>query len=351
MKLFLILLLATVLVTSTVLTAEAASKNQKAVDKFLQQKTTGGKKLSDLCFVIAGIEGNKNFTLMINNPRCSVVPTPEPQPCVNGTIVNGTCVPNPVPEPTPIPEPCQVNCPQPEPIPVPSNESKKVIVVGDLSGTAVLNQIKKQNPDLVVGLGDLGYGSNLAFFRDNYGALGNRVACVIGNHDSQEDGSSTIEKEALAYCGNDWYLVINKVLFVALNTNGDLDAQKTKLANLITPEFMQNISETHILTHKSCAVPPNSHHPVETKAFCDSIETIFKDYKRFYDSGHNHVMSASADGKYKQSGAGGKSHYTCGTNSAFPFCNASKYGFLEYTIEPTGKTSYKFIDSNGGVVN
>jgi hypothetical protein len=111
---------------------------------------------------------------------------------------------------------------------------------------------------------------------------------------------------------------------------------------------MSGVKTVHIMTHKPCAVPPNSHHPVEIKSFCDAIKSkIPNGLQVFFDSGHNHVMSQSSDGTYKQSGAGGKSHYSCGTNTEFPFCNDSSYGYLQYIIKPDGTTTSSFLDYNG----
>ena len=116
---------------------------------------------------------------------------------------------------------------------------------------------------------------------------------------------------------------------------------------------MNGIKSVHVLSHKPCAVPPNAHHAVESdvKTFCNSlIPKIPSGVKVFFDQAHNHVLSSSADGMYKTSGAGGKSHYECGTSTAFPFCNNTKYGFLEYTIQPDGTTTSQFLDASGGII-
>lgn len=271
--------------------------------------------------------------------------------CTNGTIVNSTCVPNVVNETkppvvndsNPVP-PVNDSNPVP-PTPVVNQTEKKIDMVGDLSGTAVLNAIKKDNPDLVVALGDLGYQSTLSYFKTNWGTLAGKLVCIPGNHEAPEDGSAALYKETLAYCGNPFFVKMNSVLFLGLDTNGDTNKQLADLKNIP----LNGITSVHVMTHKSCAVPPNSHHPVETQAFCDGLKKAFS-VKTYFDSAHNHVMSASSDGLYKQSGGGGKSHYTCGTSTAFPFCDAKHYGFLQYIIKPNGETSWKFIDANGGIV-
>ena len=279
---------------------------------------------------------------LVNGSIC--VPNP-PAPCTNGTEnFNGTCVPpNPPPNPNPNP--------QPEPT---QNKTIKVVLTGDIAsstaGKAVFNKIKSLNADNVVVLGDLGYSSSLSWFKSTYGTLGNKLNCVVGNHEAaNEDGTSSIEKEAKQYCANAYYFKKNHVLFLGFNTNGDLVTQAAEAGKLLTnTQFMQGIKSVHIMSHKPCAVPPNSHHGLEIKSFCDAVKSkIPNGVTTFYDQAHNHVMSSSADGTYKQIGAGGKSHYTCGTNAQFPFCDNAHYGYLQYDIQPDGTTKAGFYDFNG----
>lgn len=287
------------------------------------------------------------------------VPTPTPQPVpvppINNTADNDT-VPTPVPIPQPVPTP--VPTPQPTPTPIPAKDIR-VAITADMedsdAGTKVFYSIKIGNYDNVFTLGDLGYDDTLFWFKSTYGTLGNKVNCVIGNHESdKEDGNAALEKEAITYCGNSWYVKKNHVLFLGFNTNGDLTKQGNEGASLLqNKDFMTGIKSVHILTHKSCAVPPNSHHPVETKAFCDYIKSkIPSTVTQYWDSGHNHVMSESADKTYKQTGAGGRSHYTCPTTvtSAW-WCDNVHFGYLEYTIKPDGTTSSVFKDYNGKVIH
>jgi len=259
-------------------------------------------------------------------------------------------IPEPVPTPTPIPTPT------PTPTPIPAVD-RKVIVVGDLesstAGTAVFNSIKAKNPDVVIALGDLGYSSSLSWFKSTYGKL--NMVCVPGNHESaNEDGSSALQAETLKYCSNPFYFKLNKILFIGINTNGNLDVQLGEAqAQVMNAKQMQGVKEVHLLTHKPCAVPPNAHHPVETKVktLCDSLKAKVPAGVKFVnDAAHNHVMSASKDGQYITSGAGGRSHYTCGTNTIFTFCDATHFGYLEYIIKPDGTSSYKFYDYKGSEV-
>jgi len=217
----------------------------------------------------------------------------------------------------------------------------------------VFNAIKAKNADHVFVLGDLGYSSSLSFFKSTYGTLGNKVNCVVGNHEAaNEDGTSSLQAETTAYCANSYYIKQNHVLFLAFNTNGDLTKQGTEAGKLLTnPSFMTGIKSVHILSHKPCAVAPNAHHPLEIKAFCDFIKSkVPTGVKQYYDQAHNHVMSASADGTYKTIGAGGKSHYTCGVSAAFPFCDNGHFGYLQYEIKPDGTTTSNFYDYKGAIV-
>jgi hypothetical protein len=263
-------------------------------------------------------------------------------PPINDTkpIDNGT-TPTPTPEPTPIP--------------VPEPTTIKVIVVGDVadtsSGNKVYNAIKNQNADYVFVLGDLGYGKT-SWFKSTYGSS-DKTYCVIGNHEAaNEDGSSSIEKEMLAFCGNSYWIKTHSTLFVMLNSNdGNLNALADKTGKVFSNStIMSGVKTVHVMSHKPCAVPPNSHHPVEIKSLCDAVKSkIPSGLKVFFTSGHNHIYSESADKQYKQVGTGGKGHYTCGTNAQFPYCNDSDYGYLLYEIKPDGNTTSSFIDFNGVV--
>ena len=73
------------------------------------------------------------------------------------------------------------------------NDSSVTVInaVGDIDCSNHLdNQIKKDNPDILIVLGDLCYKSDLRVFNATYGHFKeeNKLACVIGNHDSKEDG-------------------------------------------------------------------------------------------------------------------------------------------------------------------
>lgn len=283
-------------------------------------------------------------------------PIPQPPPVTNQTppVVNDT---EPAPQPIPTPQPTPT--PTPQPTPEPTTTDKKIIITGDVdntnSGNAVLAQIKTQNPDNVIVLGDLGYDSDLKWFKSSYGQFGNKLLCVIGNHDAPEDGSSSIYAEAKEFCSTSFYSVkVNTAMFVGFDTSGDLVTQLSQAKKIFAdPKIIEGVKNVHILTHKPCAVPDGSQHNVESKVktFCDGINAAVPNtIKVYYDSAHNHNLAQSADKQYTTSGAGGRSHYGCIESTAWPFCNDSSYGFLIYTIKPDGTTLSQFVDYNGRVL-
>ena len=338
--LVLALVLAPSVTLSDVWSAKKVDKQaKKAIDKALSKYVS--KKYSQYCEIAVTTKSN-NISTVIYDKDCAPPPVTPPPSCPPGThLENGVCVPDPVPPP-------------------PSN-SVKVALVGDISGTAVRDAIRDHSPDLVVGLGDLTYSSTLKSFKDNYGVFGAKLRCVIGNHDSTEDGSSSIYQEAIAYCGEAWFLKLQGGhVFFGINTNGDLSTSGAQFQNvkakLTDSAFMSGVKAVHITSHKPChSIPPNSHHPIESKvkAFCSAIlQEVPSGVTVYFENGHNHIMSASANGLWYQSGAGGRSHYSCGTSSEWPMCDNSKYGFLELAIDKnTGATVGTFYDTGGNKVN
>ena len=245
------------------------------------------------------------------------------------TVYNKTGGGVPIPTPTPSPIP-----PNPPP---PSGNISKVCLVGDLSGSTVPNLMK--NCTYKIGLGDLGYKSDLSWFKSL-----NFNKCVIGNHDATEDGSSSIYKEALSYCGDHWSLKIgNSTLILGFNTNGDVSSQIEAAQSTLSQNTQ--LKTVILLSHKGGHVPPNSHHPAEASTLYKSLEnSIPSGIKIFEVFGHNHVMSSAPSMNWYQSGAGGKSHYSCGTDQVWTFCDNSNYGYLELTVDNNnGNTAAKFI--------
>jgi hypothetical protein len=264
-----------------------------------------------------GLSSTEKFTVVVGSSN------PNPEPCPVGThLENGVCVPDPQP-----PQPTNVT---------------KIALVGDLSGSTILNKIKSAKVDNAFILGDY-YQSSASGINSYLGQvkqIAPVVNCLLGNHEaSNEDGNSQVEQATLAQCGDHWSLTIGKVGFIGFNSNGNLDA------NAIT--IPTNVDSIVIMSHKPCqSTPPNSHHPLESSVvkFCNDLkQKIDSNVKLYFVNGHNHVSSNNADKTIFTSGGGGRSHYTCGTSSEWPFCNNQKYGYLEMDIDKnTGDISTKW---------
>src|SRR6478735_5194770 len=112
------------------------------------------------------------------------------------------------------------NCP---PLPEDRNHTR-VIIAGDLQGDSIANGIKERKPNLFVAIGDLGYADNLNWYRSSFSSLGDRVKCVIGNHDAKEESDSNpVVQQTIETCGISWYFKIanGTSLMLGFNTNGD----------------------------------------------------------------------------------------------------------------------------------
>jgi hypothetical protein len=279
-----------------------------------------------------------------------------------------------VPEPPivvvpPVPEPVEnetggpdVNVSQPvenetetiPPSPSAENKTIKVALVGDLDGNEVVDAVAKSKSDYNIALGDMGYDRSLDGFIAMWNELSNHK-CVIGNHDSTEDGSESIYRQAKAYCGDIWFLkVANNTLFIGFNTNGNLQTQLATAQNYVSSgSQLDGVKNIVLVSHKPCATPPGSHHGVESnvKAFCDGVKSKLPAGVNLYlVSGHNHFMSQTSDGKSFVSGAGGRSHYEGGTGSGWDYFNNNDDGFLQMQIT-NGNIGSFFYGTNNGLIH
>lgn len=294
-------------------------KALKSIDKALIRATEGKPSTIDL-LNISRFNDSSTIVVINNTGGVVVVPPPPPPVCLpNQHVENGMCVPN-------------------EP---PTGNVSKVCLVGDLVGNKVPDMMKNGGCNLKIGLGDLGYGKDLSYFK---GLKFDK--CVVGNHDAKEDGDSNpVVKEALAYCKDHWWLTIAQgtTIIIGLNTNGDPAVQLQTVKELLSQNPVLNT--VIIASHKAGHVPPNSHHPAEAKSLYASIEALIpSNIKLIEVAGHNHVMSAAHVNNWYQSGAGGKSHYECGTDAVWTFCDNKAVGYLELTVDnKNGDTTAKFI--------
>ncbi len=317
MKLLPIILLSLILVSATVLShVDAKSKDSKAKSAIIKA-------------ISRAVEGKYSTIKLIQLSKSNV----------SGyvTIYNIT---SPLPSPTPTPTPI--------PVPLPTGPTTKVCLVGDLKGSDVPNLMKDCN--LKIGLGDLGYADTLSWFKSL-----NFNHCSIGNHDSLEDSTSAMYKEALAYCGDHWsFKPTPNVLILGFNTNSDPSIQVNwAKKQLSDTNNMANVKTVIFVSHKAGHVPPNSHHPAEASSLYKQVEALIpSSIKLFEVAGHNHLSSASDTMRWYQAGSGGKSFYSCGTDAVFNFCDNKNLAFLQLTIDNSnGNTVAHFIGEGGKILH
>ncbi|HEY7694846.1 MAG TPA: metallophosphoesterase [Nitrososphaeraceae archaeon] len=225
------------------------------------------------------------------------------------------------------------------------NDSSVTVInaAGDMDcSNHLVDQVKSDNPDLFIALGDLCYKANLTNFTNIYGDLikANKLACIVGNHDSEEDGNSKILNQALKLCGDHWYRKIanDTTLLIALNTNGDTELQMKWGQSVVTNGTLMNgIKNVVLLAHKP-AHTPESHHPVRnsTIVMVSGIESnVSKSVQVYEISAHNHIMAESRNGHWFISGAGGRSHYEGEPSPEWPYVNTKDYGYLQIRINNT----------------
>ncbi|MDW0133961.1 MAG: metallophosphoesterase [Nitrososphaeraceae archaeon] len=226
------------------------------------------------------------------------------------------------------------------------NDSSVTVInaVGDIDCSNHLdNQVKKDNPDILIVLGDLCYKSDLRVFNATYGHFkeDNKLVCLIGNHDSREDGSSKLLNKTREYCGDHWYRKIanDTTLLIGLNTNGDTKSQTKWGESLVTNgTLMKGIKNVMLMVHKPAHTPPESHHAVRnsTIEMISSIENnISKSIEVYEIAAHNHLMAESSNGRWFISGGGGRSHHDATSSQEWPFVNTKNYGYLQIRINNT----------------
>lgn len=234
--------------------------------------------------------------------------------------------------------------------------------VGDIDCSNHLdNQVKKDKPDILNILGDLCYKSDLRVFNATYGHFkgDNKLACLIGNHDSKEDGSSKLVNKTRKYCGDHWCRKIanDTTLLIGLNTNGDTESQTKWGQSLVTNEtLMKGIKNVMLMVHKPAHTPPDSHHAVRnsTIEMISSIENnISKSIEVYEIAAHNHLMAESSNGHWFISGGGGRSHHDAISSQEWPFVNTKNYGYLQIRINNAdGKVlGTNFYGLNGRLIH
>ena len=306
------------------------SKARRDIDKAIGRAVEGNFSSVKTVNISTYVLPNEALTVYNKTSPGSLPPIidrqPEPPVCNrNDHVENNTCVPdNPA-------------------------AGYKICMVGDLSGNAVPDAMSAGDCNFKIGIGDLGYKSDLSYFKGL-----NFDRCVVGNHESDaEDGNAALEKETLTYCGDSWWVKFgSSTLLMAFNTNGDTKKQLDAAKNLLAQNENQGMKNIILLSHKGGHVSPNSHHPAEAKSFYTSLEKLMPSSAKLYEVfAHNHVMSASDDNRWYESGAGGRNHYACGQNEVWNFCNNKAFGYLQATLNPDDTLTVNFIDTTGKIVH
>ena len=216
--------------------------------------------------------------------------------------------------------------------------------VGDIECSSKLrDRMMLDNPILFVALGDLCYKRDLTNFTLTFDGLksSNKLACVIGNHDSEENGNLKILKEALEYCGDHWYRKVanNSTLIIGLNTNGNITLQSDWGRSLVTNSlFMTGVKNVMIVAHKPGHTPPGSDHRPENSTlqmFSSIISNIPTGIQVFEIAAHNHLMAESSNGKWFISGSGGRKLYNFTADPDWSFINNKDHGYLQIKINNT----------------
>lgn len=234
--------------------------------------------------------------------------------------------------------------------------------VGDLDCSSKFhNRIKADNPTLFIALGDLCYKRDLTNFTITYSDLksANKLACVIGNHDSEENGNLKVLNQALEYCGDHWYRKVanNSTLLIGLNTNGNITTQSDWGRFLVTNStFMNNVKNVILMAHKPAHTPPGSDHNAENSTvqmFSSIIGNIPENIQVFEIAAHNHLMAESSNGQWFISGAGGRNLYDFTADPDWSFINNEDHGYLQIKINNTdGRVlSTNFYGLDGRLIN
>lgn len=352
--LFLTLILSPALSLST---ANAKNASDKAKDKIV--KNIGQATEGDFTKVQAlNMTKTTNPKSVVANVYSkTVAPPPTCKP--DEILVNGKCQKKP---------------PNPEPA---TNRTGMTVFdfVGDFIKGKIHDALKTDKANQIFALGDLGYLSTMDAFISEFKDLGlgnfntqdswvkADMKCVIGNHDTDEDGNSKIKQQSHLQCGEFWYYkkADSKTMILAFNSNGDLTKAVAFFHDILTNGTKMNgVKNVDIISHKNCYTFPGSHHKVESaiKAACDAIvKDIPNGVNTYFISAHNHNNAMTtpviSNGKTTQkfvAGGGGKTKYDCGTGGEWNYCN-TKDAFLQQTINNTsGKSTFDFIDTSGKVL-
>lgn len=295
------------------------SKARRDINKAMGQATEG--KFSDIKTVNITTKTAPNESITVYNKTSP-----------------GSVLPKPI-----VPSPPPVNQ-------TATPEGYKVCMVGDFKDKKVFDAMTSCN--FKVAVGDMGYSDNLDLLKSI-----KPDRCVIGNHDSTENGNDKIYQEALAYCGSSWWVKFGSAnLMLGFNTQGDMEKQLNAAKGLLQDTgFMSGVKNVIAVSHKAGHTFPNAHHPSEAKDFYAQLEANIPDGVKLLEvSGHNHNAAAAPAKGWYISGNGGKGFYSCGQDKDWTFCNNKAIAYLEATIPDNSNNnnnsttiSLHFIDTSG----
>jgi len=243
----------------------------------------------------------------------------------------------------------------------------RIAATGDIScssnGLSTVNQIKNQNPDLVLWLGDLSYvDSNIDCFISQTSQLASKDEAVIGNHDDPEDGTAAARTQVINYFGlpsNGYYSktfdVIgtqrtDDILLVGMDTQSSISSSSSQFAFVKNSLQNSNSPLKIVIVHKpflscSCSHSPNGQF--------NTYQAIFKQFGvDMVLQAHNHniqYFNPIDSVKYIVTGAGGRSHYSL-TSSPQPahYRNSANYGFTLIDADfATNELQGKFVTNSG----
>lgn len=339
MKLVLVSLLTIILFTATVASHEILAKSAKDskarrdIDRAIGRSVEGAfskVKTVNISTYAVPNEVNTVYNKTSSGSLPPIIVPPEPQVCnKNEHLENNVCVPD-----------STTTAPA---------AGDNVCMVGDFKDSKVFDAMAAHGCNYRVALGDNGYSSSLELLKS--------IApdrCQIGNHDSPENGNDKIYQEALAYCGNSWWVKFGtQTVMLGFNTQGDTTKQLNAAKNLLADQnFIQGVKNVIFLSHKGGHVFPNSHHPAEAKDFYAGLEKAVPTGIRVYETaGHDH-NAASADSKnWYISGNGGRSFYQCGVDNFWTFCNNKTLAYLQFNIDDNATITAHFIDTSGKIIH
>jgi hypothetical protein len=254
--------------------------------------------------------------------------------------------------------------------------------VGDWScnsmASQTINQIVQKQPEIVLALGDLSYTKSAKCWLDEIQPINDITRITIGNHDSEEEESSALEKEYLSHfnLARPFYSFdYQNVHFLMLSTQ--LKAVKgDEQYNFAESDLKQATSNPNtdwiiVAFHKPLYTSP-SMHPAEID-FRNVYHPLFDQYNvDLVLQAHNHNYQRSYPLSYNQNGdqpsitdinkstyndpkgeifviagTGGKSLYDIKSKSPFTASQFEDYGILEVAISGASQLTGTFYSDNG----